>query len=176
MTEPVFQPAQDPPQPPVPPRNPRNHVVLVLALALGVAIAVIATLTVVLITQSDSTSSTPPTTESKPGRFELNGTFKLQDGVSRLTAAGSCAGSGGYHDIASGTQVTVYSSAGEVLATGIIDTPLYIASTNSCNFHLKVTDVPDNYDYYQVEVSHRGKIAVSHSEAKSGTVNLTLGS
>jgi hypothetical protein len=35
--------------------------------------------------------------------------------------------------------------------------------------------VPGGHDFYQVEVSHRGKIAVSGDEARAGAVGLTLG-
>jgi hypothetical protein len=38
-----------------------------------------------------------------------------------------------------------------------------------------VDGVPSGHDFYQVEVSHRGKIAVSDDEARDGLVALTLG-
>ncbi|WP_198284286.1 hypothetical protein [Saccharomonospora xinjiangensis] len=110
-----------------------------------------------------------------PDTFTLNGTFTLLDGAIGNVSTTGCMGTGGYDDIAEGTSVTVYDEAGTVLATGgLIDSQLDTVSSD-CVFTLQVAEVPDDRPMYQVEVSHRGKVAVDADSAKLGAVSLSLG-
>ena len=150
---------------PVPPPPPRRNLVPILAIALAVAVAAVIVLLVIVLTSDDG--------DSAGDSFTLSGTFTLTDGATEYAGQGECQGTGGYDDISEGTQVTVYSSAGEVLGTGYLDSATYLDPV--CEFELTVDGVPAGHDFYQVEVSHRGKIAVSDDEARAGEVALTLG-
>lgn len=110
----------------------------------------------------------------------VKGSLELQGKVLH-SGSGQCMGQGGYDDIAQGAPVTVYSGSGEVLATGQLGrgddhgwTPNDDTErSNQCWFTFTVS-VPRS-DFYQVEVSHRGKQAYSRSDVNGGTVALTLG-
>jgi hypothetical protein len=109
---------------------------------------------------------------SSSATFTMLGTFKLY-GTS--TGSGStCRGSDGYSDIADGASVTVYDAAGKVDAVGAITKP-YSLGVQGCSFSIVVPDVPDGEKFYQVEVTHRGKITVPADEARTGMVSLSLG-
>jgi hypothetical protein len=45
----------------------------------------------------------------------------------------------------------------------------------SCVFPFTVADVAGGSDFYQVEVTHRGKITVSDADARDGKASFTLG-
>lgn len=101
-------------------------------------------------------------------RFELTGSFIV------MSLADDCQGSRGYDDIRSGAPVTVYSDEGKVLATGQLVNPKR-ENEVVCSYQINVADVPNGHDFYQVEVSHRGKTTVSNADAKSGAIGLSLG-
>ncbi|MFJ8201315.1 hypothetical protein [Streptomyces sp. NPDC096152] len=69
--------------------------------------------------------------------------------------------------------MTVYDSAGKVVATGELGTGK--PNSAACVFRVAVTGVPDGSTFYQVEVSHRGKITVSSAEAQHGGFAASLG-
>ncbi|MER5905087.1 hypothetical protein ABT150_34250 [Streptomyces mirabilis] len=69
--------------------------------------------------------------------------------------------------------MTVYDSAGKVVATGFIGTGK--PKSAACVFPLSVAGVPEGSKFYQVEISHRGKITVSSAEAKAGKFAASLG-
>ncbi|KIZ16846.1 hypothetical protein SNA_17785 [Streptomyces natalensis ATCC 27448] len=84
-----------------------------------------------------------------------------------------CTGYSGYDDIAKGAGVTVYDSAGKVVATGALGTGK--PDSGACVFVAEVPGVPEGSRFYQVEVSHRGKVTVSAAEAKGGKFAASLG-
>jgi hypothetical protein len=149
-----------------PPPAPRRNIVPILVVALVAALVAVVVLLVLLLTSGDSD-------DNRAGSFTLSGTFSLTDGATDYTSQGECEGTGGYDDISEGTQVTVYGSGGEVLGTGNLGSSNYLDPV--CEFEIAVEGVPSGHDFYQVEVSHRGKIAVSADEARDGLVALTLG-
>ena len=108
---------------------------------------------------------------SPPATFTLVGTFNLYGTSSNV---GECHGSGGYSDIADGASVTVYDAAGKVDAVGAITKPQSLGGLG-CAFSVVVSDVPNGEKFYQVEITHRGKITVTADDAKAGTVALSLG-
>jgi hypothetical protein len=108
---------------------------------------------------------------AKPATFTLRGTFELNEGSTRIDSG--CEGYRGYNDIAKGAGVTVYNAVGAVVAKGELGDSTYTGSV--CAFKLFVVDVPDGEKFYQVEVTHRGKITVPAEDAKAGRVALTLG-
>ncbi|MFD6200460.1 hypothetical protein ACWCQF_06925 [Streptomyces rubiginosohelvolus] len=108
------------------------------------------------------------------GTFTLEGQFTLtEEAVS--DGIGGCEGSGGYGDIQLGTSVTVYDAAGTVIATSALILSEFDEAAGSCTYDVSVEDVPDGEDFYQVEVSHRGKLHLSAEEAKSGSFSGSLG-
>ncbi|MBL1287261.1 hypothetical protein JKV81_10455 [Streptomyces sp. For3] len=108
------------------------------------------------------------------GTFTLEGEFTLADGAIS-DGIGGCEGSGGYTDIGIGTSVTVYDAAGSVIATSALLLSEFDATAGSCTYDVAVEDVPADEDFYQVEISHRGKLQLSADEAKSGSFSGTLG-
>lgn len=113
-------------------------------------------------------------------RFDLTGALELH-GKTLHDGSGLCMGQGGYSDIAESAPVSVYDGTGSVIGTGRLArgddhgwTPNDSTErSNQCWFAFTVS-VPGS-DFYQVEVSHRGKLTVSQSDARSGKVELALG-
>ncbi|MBB5892443.1 hypothetical protein [Kutzneria kofuensis] len=110
--------------------------------------------------------------EKSPTTFTLVGTFSLYGSSSSI--GGTCHGSGGYSDIADGASVTVYDAAGKVDAVGAITKPQGLDGLG-CTFSIVVSAVPNDEKFYQIEISHRGKVTVTADDAKAGRVSLTLG-
>ncbi|MCD7437290.1 hypothetical protein K4B79_03530 [Streptomyces lincolnensis] len=109
----------------------------------------------------------PSSAESQaPGTFALTGTFELTDGVV-ADGLGGCTGSDGYDDIFEGAAVTVYDGAGTVIATGQLGDST-LDSDRTCRFGVAVADVPAGKGVYKVEVSHRGTVQLTETEAQSG--------
>jgi len=111
---------------------------------------------------------------AQAGSFTLVGSLTLA-GFGHWTSGGvsGCAGTGGYSDIGSGASVTVYDGSGQVVAVGALSSGSLTGS--SCEFAVTVPNVPDGTRFYQVEISHRGKITLSNSDAKTGHFAASLG-
>jgi len=109
----------------------------------------------------------------QPETFTLGGTMTLT--ASQLGGSDStCFGVGGYGDIIEGSAVTVYGANGNVIATGVLGRGTR-SSSNICTFSVRVPNVPANETFYQVEISHRGKVTVEAARAKSMGVLASLG-
>jgi hypothetical protein len=119
-----------------------------------------------LLFASATSSRAPAATFTLTGSFSLYGSSDI--------SGGSCQGSGGYSDIADGASVTVYDAAGKVDAVGEITKPHSLDGLG-CAFSIVVSKVPNGEDFYQIEVTHRGKVTVTADDAKAGRVALTLG-
>jgi hypothetical protein len=89
----------------------------------------------------------------------------------------ACAGSGGYGDIVAGAAVTVYDDAGKVVATGSLGPGKYESadSVAPCVFPVSVPGVPQGPKFFQIEISHRGKLTLSDDDAQSGRFAGSLG-
>jgi hypothetical protein len=107
-----------------------------------------------------------------PATFDLRGSMTLVSGGS-YNAGRSCQGSGGYSDIAGGASVTVYDAQGVVVATGSLGPGA--STAGDCVFPISVPAVPDGSNFYQVEVSHRGKVTYDVARARTGQVHVSLG-
>jgi len=116
--------------------------------------------------------STGGSSSGSGGTFDLTGSMTLTS--SSVTVSSGCGGVSGYDDIRQGAAVTVYDESGKVLATGALGagTP---KGLHGCDFTVTVRDVPKGSKFYQVEVSHRGKINLSSSAAEAGLFGATLG-
>lgn len=123
---------------------------------------------------SDTAKPAAEEAEADPNTFDLTGDFTLTDGAIS-DGTGGCEGTGGYEDISLGTSVTVYDAAGAVIATDMLVLSEYDAAAGTCTFDVSVADVPTGHEFYQVEISHRGKIQLSAEEAQSGAFGGTLG-
>jgi hypothetical protein len=111
----------------------------------------------------------------KPQPFSLTGTLQLNSDnlkTSGLPMGYTCAGQGGYDDIGPGTPVTVADDSGKLVAKGAIESS-YSAS-GACMLTFKVFDVPGGAKFYKVQVSHRGEMSYTESEAKAG-ITVSLG-
>lgn len=115
---------------------------------------------------------------TEPETFILTGTMTLTDSSGILgahfTLGSTCMGDGGYGDIAPGAQVTIYDNTGTMLAIGELGDGSVIR-LGECTFTFEVPNVPAGHNLYQIEVSHRGKIAFTEQDGKLGLVSLTLG-
>lgn len=111
---------------------------------------------------------------SVPKSFTLTGAMTLTgDNVPLGDTSEDCTGYSGYEDIAAGASVTVYDSAGKVVATGALGTGK--PKSAACVFPVRVPEVPGGSKFYRVEVSHRGQITVTAAEAKAGEFAASLG-
>jgi hypothetical protein len=82
----------------------------------------------------------------------------------------------GHSDIGEGSPVTVYNSAGQIVAIGALGKGRTLGPARSCLFPFEVAGIPSGSKFYQVEVSHRGKVTFSSSDVEQGkVVSLTLG-
>lgn len=105
--------------------------------------------------------------------FDMTGSMTLTSKATTYPPPG-CHGYSGFDDIDQGGAVTVYDAQGAVVASGALGQG---ASTNlgGCVFPITVTGVPSGPDFYQVEVTHRGKVTVQAADAKTGRVALSIG-
>lgn len=111
---------------------------------------------------------------SAPASFTLRGTMTLTgDNVPSGDTSEDCTGYEGYDDITAGASVTVYDSAGAVVATGALGTGR--PDSAACVFPVKVPGVPGGSKFYRVEVSHRGQVTVTAADAKAGEFTASLG-
>jgi hypothetical protein len=90
------------------------------------------------------------------------------DGFDGHSTGGSCAGNGGYDDLAVGTSVTVYDGSSAIIGGGFVNSASYNGS--SCVLSFEIPDIPSGRGFYQVEISHRGKISEDEKNAVAGTL------
>ncbi|WP_433233969.1 hypothetical protein [Actinomadura nitritigenes] len=176
----------DPPAPAAEPRRPRRP--RLLAVLLAVAVVAIVALSVTLgfvIARSDddgrpkatpaaAAPSTPPAKVTMRGTISMAQYETPKDEFStpnwhRVGSIG-CEGVGGYDDMTEGATVTVYGAAGQIVAVGSLNQGVWTGK--QCSFVFEIPNLPEE-QFYQVEVSHRGKISVPRSEADQ--VSLSLG-
>ncbi|MER5388363.1 hypothetical protein [Saccharopolyspora sp. NPDC002686] len=110
-----------------------------------------------------------------PEPFNLRGELTLGPTAHVRNGPVGCKGGSGYEDIVEGTQVTVLSPVGEVLAVGELGNSAWSGETLTCRFRFTVPNVPGGHDIYQVGVSHRGTIPIPAGKAIAGQAALELG-
>lgn len=114
----------------------------------------------------------PSVTPAAPTSFTFTGILQMH--ISDTTAGVEyCSGKGGYDDIKEGALVTIYDETGKVIQTGTL--PTGSSEDPHCNWHISIPNVPIDAKFYQVEISHRGKITVSAADAQAGNFGVTLG-
>jgi hypothetical protein len=147
--------------------------------AAAVLVAAAIAVTVSLVATTSETGQPGPAAvviPPPPNTFDLTGTFVLNGTSGRLMGNDAkCEGSRGYDDIRDGASVTVYDATGRVIASGELRDSVY-SGPSRCRFAIYVAKVPKTGDFYQIEVSHRGKITIDDVTARTGTTALSLGS
>lgn len=112
----------------------------------------------------------------RPGTFDMKGYLHLYGSnyaVGSEKINQSCAGTGGYSDIRDGAGVTVYNADGKIVGTGALANSLDLGG--DCMFGFTVLKVPESAGPYQFEITHRGRLTVSETDAKAGNASATLG-
>jgi hypothetical protein len=118
----------------------------------------------------------PTGSTAGPAAFTLTGTLTVSGTSYSSTDPRGCTTSGGYTDISNGAAVTVYDAAGTVVAKGTLGlgTDGLPLSRQECVFPVSVPNVPAGPRFYQVEISHRGKLTVSADDAVAGRFTASL--
>jgi len=168
-------PPTDPPPPlPHPPKHRYVHPLLAALVGAVVGAGAVGSAWAVVGGSHGAGKTSPRSaTPQTPRTFALNGTFELTDGVID-DGTGGCQGGDGYDDIFEGAAVTVYDGAGTVIATGELGEST-LEGEGTCRFDVAVGNVPTGRGFYKVEVSHRGTVQLSETEAESGTFGASLG-
>jgi hypothetical protein len=126
---------------------------------------------------SSGASSPPTKAAAAPATFTLAGTVGVHAGPQLRGQPGwPCVATGGYTDVAEGTQVVVTDRAGKTVAlsrltSGQIQGAGY---ERRCLFKFQVPEVPAGQPFYGVTVADRGTLQYDEAEARAG-VSLTLG-
>ncbi|MFD5820305.1 hypothetical protein [Streptomyces sp. NPDC127038] len=89
-------------------------------------------------------------------------------------ASGSCAGDHEYGDLDKGAPVTVFDSAGRVVATGSLGGGVYDTFAR-CVFPVAVRGVPGGSASYSVQIGLHGKTEITNEAARTGGLVVKLG-
>lgn len=114
----------------------------------------------------------------RPPEHTFQGIVQLSDtdGLSQYNEGDTCSGSGGYDDIATQAQVTVFDASSTIIGTGRLSSGKM--QNGYCRFPFTVAKVKES-DAYQIEVGRegRGKLRYSQSDAQkvAYTFELSLG-
>lgn len=111
-----------------------------------------------------------------PGVFTLRGTFVIRSGATGAVdspADGDCEGydSAGTGDVVPGAPVSVYDAAGAPVGRGRLGKGTLPAGSDlsvPCSFSFVIPGVPAGSKSYAVEVTNRGRVAVTPAEARAG--------
>lgn len=115
-----------------------------------------------------------PAGDQGDGTFLLRGYLTLYDDEARYQGD-YCTGTGGYSDIASGTQVVIRDGENSIIGVGRLDSSGVEQDSWGCNFMFEV-EVPET-EFYQLEVSSRGQLVYTFEEFEylDWTIETTLG-
>ena len=139
-----------------------NRTAKIVAAIVGTVVLLAAVIVAIVVGQQ----------QAGPGKFDVHGEMVL-DSEGAYGLGGVCTGVGGYEDMGSTAQVSIYDNAGTMLANSNLNMGEPDQFGN-CVFSFLVKDVPvADTDLYSVEVSHRGKITFTKDEADD--LGLTLG-
>ncbi|MFE2533198.1 hypothetical protein [Streptomyces sp. NPDC059371] len=89
-------------------------------------------------------------------------------------ASGSCVGDHEYCDVDKGAPVTVFDSAGRVIATGSLGSGAYDTFAR-CEFPVAVRGVPGGSASYSVRISLHLKTEITNEVARTGGLVVKLG-
>jgi hypothetical protein len=105
-----------------------------------------------------------------PDTITVAGIVTLTDneGFVGHSTGSTCAGTGGYDDLALGTSVTVYDGGSAIIGGGYVNAATY--NDNACVLAFEIPEIPAGKGFYQVEISHRGKISEDEKNVELGTL------
>ena len=89
-----------------------------------------------------------------------------------LAGGQNCTGWHGFDDIAEGAAVTVRDDSDHIIGDGKLRSGVFDGK-QECALHFFIDGLPDR-PYYQVEVTHRGRVTVSRADLINSGVHLTL--
>ncbi|MCX4988572.1 MULTISPECIES: hypothetical protein [unclassified Streptomyces] len=89
-------------------------------------------------------------------------------------ASGPCSGDQEFGDLDKGAPVTVFDSAGRVVATGSLGSGAYDAFAR-CAFPIAVRGVPGGSNSYTVQVGWHAKKRITNEEARTGSLVVKFG-
>jgi hypothetical protein len=108
---------------------------------------------------------TPAATTTTVERHNISGSMELTDKDGIMEAPdGGCQGTGGYDDIRLGTDVVVSDPSNRVIGTSRLGEGNWTG--DHCIFRFVVSNLP-RFDFYKVEVSHRGQLTYSYQDLVS---------
>jgi len=112
-----------------------------------------------------------------PAGHTVTGTLRVVVSHSSYASPDCSALSGGFSDIAAGTQVIVKDDGGKIVGTGQLKNEGVRNSSTECEYSFSVGPVPDR-PFYSVEVSHRGAqtYSLDQMKAQGWKIQLSLGS
>lgn len=111
---------------------------------------------------------------SRYGSYSSYSSSSYSSSAYSVGSDGTCFGDGGYSDIGAATTVSVYDASGAMVAVGELG-PGSGTYSSGCRFSFSVPDVPTGERFYQVEISHRGKMNLTAAEAEAGAAAWSLG-
>ena len=111
-----------------------------------------------------------------PGRAVISSSITVSgivmltdyDGFTGHTSGSACYGDGGYDDLGLGTSVTVFDSTSSIIGGGSISNSNF--NGTACVLSFEIAKIPSGRGFYQVEISHRGKISADEKDAEGGTL------
>jgi hypothetical protein len=165
-----------------PPTPPRRHTGLVAAAVVAALVIVGAAVGLGIGLRGHAAASSSSASPTSAGRnaasaINVHGTLLLTDspGVENLDDV-TCAGMGGYGDIAMGAQVVITDESGTTVAVTELGVGKLIGSgaTRECQFEFSASSVPAGKSFYGISVTHRGTIQYTEDQLRNG-VELTLG-
>lgn len=104
--------------------------------------------------------------------FDMRGEFYASGSITSQMRP-PCYGYRGMSDLNQGTSVTVYDASGTIVGAGVLGSGTS-PDRMGCMFPFEVKGVPAGEDFYQVEISHRGRVTVSAEDAQAGRVKLQV--
>ena len=137
-------------------------------------VATAAAITVALVggtTEVAGTSSVNATASYSTGGVLL---LYATGSLDRTLLPGSgCEGTNGYDDITEGAPVTLYDQSGTIVAAGALGAGT--VTSTGCMFTFTIPDIPFTADFFQYEITHRGKLTASKQELLDSSLSASLG-
>jgi hypothetical protein len=107
------------------------------------------------------------------GQLTITSSSAVGGGADRRSGA-FCQGVEGFGDIRQGTAVNVFNNGGTIISQGALSQGSFLGEGGiSCVFTFEVP-VKQGSDFYFVEISHRGRMAVDQGRARTELLRLSL--
>ena len=90
-----------------------------------------------------------------------------------LRVGSACEGQNGFEDITQGAPVTLFDQGGTIVAAGALGQGSVTAE--GCAFIFTIPGVPYTANFFQYEITHRGKLTASKQDALDGNLAASLG-